>query len=182
MLTLRTSLTLLGVLCAAAVARAQDPNAQPGPVHQEMARLAGDYTTTTKFTLQPGTKPEESKGTAKLSMILGGRYLKEESEGTMMGQKFSAFKMYGFNNAAKQFEGVWTYTGGTALMTLTGKSENDGRNITWTGTYADEAGQKKTLHVVTRIVDEDNFVVSLHMDAPEKKSGPVMETAYSRKK
>jgi len=60
---------------------AQMQSAMPGPAHKQLAKRAGEYTTVTKFTAQPGATPVDSTGTAKISMILDGRFLLEEDAG-----------------------------------------------------------------------------------------------------
>ena len=43
--------------------------AQPGPIHAQLMKRAGKYTTTMTFSA-PGTESQESKGTATLKPIL----------------------------------------------------------------------------------------------------------------
>jgi hypothetical protein len=59
-------------------------DAQPGEPHQQLAKLAGEWTYTTRLAM-PGQEPMESKGTAKMMMTLDGRFLHEQSNGEMMG-------------------------------------------------------------------------------------------------
>jgi hypothetical protein len=162
---------------AAAAARA----AMPGPVHKQLARLVGDYTTVTKFYVQPGATPSESDGTAKITSVLDGRFLMEENTGNMFGQPLKGLRYYGYNNGSKQYEGIWTYTRSTGIMTLTGKSSDDGKTINWTATYDDPRG-KQTLYVVSRQLDDDHLVVELIAKNPDGKNGPTIETTYTRKK
>ncbi len=59
----------------------QMQSATPGPAHKQLAKRAGEYTTVTRFTAQPSATPVDSTGTAKISMILDGRFLLEEDAG-----------------------------------------------------------------------------------------------------
>jgi hypothetical protein len=186
-------LVLLGLLGAAATGLSQEgkdkaakaamEHAKPGPVHQQLAKRAGEYTTVAKFWFKPGDQPtEETKGTAKITSILGGRFLSEENSGTMMGQPFTALRLVGYNSATQQYEATWVFTGSTATMTLVGTSKDDGKTIHWTGTYEHEKGTKATVHVETRYLDDDRFVVELSHKAPDGSKGPTLETTYTRKK
>jgi hypothetical protein len=175
-------------LVLAATAQGQDRQAEreaamaaalPGPVHKELAKLAGEYTTVAKFTPQPGAPAMESKGTAKITVILEGRFLSEENTGSMVGVPLRGLRLTGYNSGTRQYEGCWLYTMATGIMSLTGTSKDEGRTIDWVATYTDPQGQKQTLHILNRHLDDDHFVVVLK--TPNEK-GPVLETTYSRKK
>ncbi len=176
---------LMVTALAAPLARAEErgmPPSKPGPEHERLAKLAGEYTTVSTFRAQPDAKPMESKGTATIRRILGGRFLKEESRGTFMGQPTEGVRLTGYNSPAGRYEATWVYTHSLAMMTLSGESKDDGKTIEWTGTVEQGKGQKMTLYVVTHFIDDDHFVVELHAERPGEGKGPVFETAYTRKK
>jgi hypothetical protein len=152
---------------------------QPGPVHHELAKLAGEYTTVSKFTPQPGAQAMESEGTARISVILDGRFISEENTGSMVGVPLKGFRLTGYNSGTGQYEGCWLYTMATGIMSLTGTSKDEGKTVDWVASYNDPQGQKQTLHVINRQLDAGHFVVVLKM--PNDK-GPVLETTYTRKK
>jgi hypothetical protein len=178
------------LLWAAAVAPSQDKKAkpeavgadEPGPIHKELARLAGEYHTVSKFQFKPSDEPMESMGTAKISTVLDGRFLLEENTGTQFGKPFKGLRLIGYNNAKKEYEASWTYSMSTAIMRLDGTSKDNGKTIDWTAAYTNEKGEKQTLFVSTRKIDEDQFVVELFAKTPEGKKGPTAETVYTRRK
>jgi hypothetical protein len=155
---------------------------RPGAEHQALARLAGEYDTVSKFWVKPGDAPMESKGTAKITSILDGRFILEENTGTQFGQAYKGVRLVGYNNAAKQYEATWTYTMSTGMMSLTGTRKGEGQSIEWTANYTNEKGQKQTLYVITRTVDGDRFVMELYGKTPDGKKGPSLETTYTRKR
>src|SRR5947207_14160766 len=61
-------------------------NATPAAAHARLVKLAGEYTTTTKFYMQPGAAPQETTGEARLWVTLDGRFLSEDNTGAFMGQ------------------------------------------------------------------------------------------------
>jgi hypothetical protein len=156
---------------------AMHDDAMPGPIHKHMMECVGEYTTKTTFTMPGGPPPEESTGTAHLTMSLDGRFLVENGSGTMMGEPYQATKIYGYNNGTKEFEGVWMYTMSTGMMRLVGASTDHGKTVKWKGTYKEAAGEE-TLDIVTTHVDADSFTERLS----HGEGGPVMETTYTRKK
>jgi hypothetical protein len=157
-------------------------NATPGAQHGRLAKLVGDYITVTKFFPAPGAPPMESGGEARLSMSLDGRFLIEEDTGTFAGQPSKSFKMVGYNNASKRYEGIWTYTMSTAMMTLNGTSADKGTTISLNAAWDDEGGAKKKLLIVMRQSDDDHFVVELTDRTAGPKQGPTLVTTYARKK
>jgi hypothetical protein len=181
------ALTFLPFIAAPALSqdKSDEHSARPagnaGPEHQELARLAGEYNTVTKFSMQPGAEPSTSRGTAKLTSVLDGQFLLEESAGTQFGRPIRGLRLIGYNTAAKQYEACWTYTMSNAIMTMTGTSAGEGKPIEWKASYATQKGSQ-TLSIVTRIVDADNFVVEMISKAPDGKKGPTLETTYTRKK
>jgi hypothetical protein len=155
---------------------------RPGPVHKELARLAGDYTTLTRLEVGPGAPAMESSGTAKLAMILDGRFLREENAGTSMGEPYYGMRLLGYNNGSKKYEGVWTYTMSTGVMSLSGTSPDGGKTIDLTASFDNEVGARQTLQVIQRRLDDDRFVVELKAKNPDGTEGPTLETTYTRKK
>src|SRR5262249_41271018 len=134
------ALTLLLIWSVSASAQGD-----PTPVHEHLAQFAGEFTTVSKFTMNATDKAMESSGSSKISSVMGGRFLLEESAGMMMGQKFTSVKLTGYNSLSEKFEASWVYTGSTSIMTLTGTSPDGGKTINWEGTFEMQKGQKQTL-------------------------------------
>ena len=157
-------------------------NAAPAAAHAHLGKLAGEYTTTTKFYMQPGAPPQETTGKARLWMTLDGRFLSEENTDILMGQPLKGFRMLGYNNASKRYEGIWTYSMSTAIMSLNGTSSDGGKTVTLTAVFDGEGEAKEKLSVTMRQVDDDQFVVGLSATLADGKPGPLFETTYTRKK
>src|SRR5436190_1994748 len=49
-------------------------NATPAAAHAVLGKLAGEYTTITKFDMQSGAAPQETTGEARLWVTLDGRF------------------------------------------------------------------------------------------------------------
>lgn len=152
--------------------------AQPGPVHAELMKRAGDYTTTATF-YAPGSEPEQSKGTAKLTSILGGRFLEEENSGDSFGQPSSGLRLYGYNNGSKQYEAIWIYDGSTAFLVLDGSSDDHGKTVRYSGAFLGPGGARQTLRVTITQQDADHFSVRLLGEGPGEATS-TLETVYAR--
>jgi hypothetical protein len=159
----------------------QMQSAMPGPVHSRLARRAGEYTTVTRFTAQPGAKPVDSNGTAKFSVILDGRFLLEEDAGIFMGQETKGTRLWGYDNGTSEYVSVWAYTGATGLMNLTGRSKDDGKTVNFVATFNDDGGAKQVFDVAVQELDGNRFVVGLYAKNPDGSRGAAFETTFTRK-
>jgi hypothetical protein len=175
-------LTWTAALAADDAARPAEAPGKPGAIHAALAKLAGDYTTASSFRVKPDEPATETTGKAKLTVILGGRFLQEEGTGALFGQPTAGFHLTGYNDATQQYEALWVYTGSTAMMRLFGKSPDHGKTIEWTATFESGKDEKTTLQVVTRVLDEDHFTTTLSAKNPDGSQGPTLETKYSRKR
>lgn len=147
--------------------------AMPGPLHQALAKLAGDWTYTAKLTAE-GPEPMQSTGTATMIMTLDGRFLHEQNSGSMMGMPVTGIRVLGYNNSTKKYEAVWTWTMSTGMLMMSGSSTDDGRTIVMDASYDDERGHNK-LTITMRMIDDDHFTYELK--GPEA----TMELNYTRK-
>src|SRR4051812_27745850 len=80
---------------------------QPGPQHAQMAKLAGSYTVAGKMWMDPAGPAVETKGTAEFTVILDGRYVRQDYKGSMPmgpGQEmpFTGIGLDGYDNVAKK--------------------------------------------------------------------------------
>jgi len=154
----------------------------PGPAHQKLAELAGQWTTHSKFTLA-GAPSEETDGTARISVVMGGRFLHEEAQGTMMGMPVQSAKLIGYNNGSKKYESVWTYTLGTNMMTMTGASKDAGKTIRFDAAWDNESGVREKIKITYAFADANHFTVTMGGgEMPDGSEGPEMVTTYTRKK
>lgn len=154
--------------------------AQPGVVHQDMMSRAGEYVTVTRMRPTADAEWMSSEGTASLTTAIGGRFLKENSSGTMMGQEVQSQKMWGFNNASGKIESVWTYNMSTAMLIIKGAMGEDGV-IRLEGTW-DEAAGPETVEIALWFPNADQFVIEMisHGMDEEGEAFVAMETTYTR--
>lgn len=154
--------------------------ATPGPIHAQLMKRAGDYTTVETYSM-PGVEPQQSTGTAKLKSILGGRFLEEENSGDSFGQPYAGLRLYGYNNGSKQYEAIWIYNGSTAFLVLDGTSDDNGKTVRYSGAFLGPGGERQTLRVTITQQDEDHFTVKLLGEAPGGAMS-TLETVYTRSK
>jgi hypothetical protein len=79
--------------------------ALPGEKHTWLAPLVGIWDVEMRVWPEPGVEPIVSKTlTAKREWILGGRYLREDLEGTFAGNPSNRVALLSFNNLDERFE------------------------------------------------------------------------------
>ncbi len=162
-------------------APAKTDSTKPGAPHASLAKLAGDYTRVIKFIGQTGAAAAPSSGTAKISVVLGGRFILEESADTVFGRPVEGLRLYGYNNATKQYEMVRMYTMSTGMTMMKGTSTDGGKTIDYTGD-TDTSADKMPLHARLRRVDDDQFIVTLSTVGRDGRESAFQETDYTRKK
>jgi hypothetical protein len=152
----------------------------PGPMHEMMAKTAGDWKTTIKFWMDPAGEPMVTEGTSKAEMILGGRYLKETSNSTVMGMPMEGMSITGYDNFTKEFTSIWIDNMGTGTTVAKGTYDKETKTITLHGSMVDPMTGKDTKYrQVLNIIDDNHhtFEMFVDHDGQEVKN---MEVDYTR--
>jgi hypothetical protein len=155
----------------------------PGEEHKKLEASVGTWDATVKMWMAPGTPPQESTGTAENKMALGGRFLEQHYEGTMMNQPFTGMGFTGYDLYKKQYVGTWIDSMGTAIMNTTGSADPSGKSFTFKGTMDDPmSGKKMNFKETMTMVDNDHQVFEMWAPGPDGKMFKTLEINYTRKK
>jgi hypothetical protein len=190
--TMRHLLSIILVLVAGFVAAAEQGTqpgqmpdmtlAQPGPEHQALAKLAGTWDVAAKMWMEPGKDPMESKGTAKMEVILDGRYLRQDYRGDFMGQPFTGIGIEGFDRVKNAYTSTWLDSMSTGIMHMDGTSSDGGKTITYEGDYSCPMEKRQIQgRTVTKIIDDKTFTVTMYATR-EGSEAKTMELRYTRAK
>jgi hypothetical protein len=191
---LATAVCLLGLLAAlpatadepevdqAAAMAAWEKAMTPGAFHAFFAKKAGTWQVTGKMWMAPDAEPMPSESVGKAEMILGGRYLKEEMQGTSMGMPFEGLSILGYDNITGDVTVVWYDNMGTMTTIMSGPYDEPGAPLELAGTMTDPiTGRESALRTVTTFISDDEslfeYYGSMMAGMPEFK---VMELHYSR--
>jgi hypothetical protein len=157
--------------------------ATPGENHKLMETMAGTFKAVVKTFHGPGAPPEVSEGLSVNTMVLGGRYLRQEFKGEFMGETFEGVGFMGYDNVLKKFQGVWMDSMSTAMMNGTSALDKTGKVLNGATTYTDPAtGKVKTTRDVMTLVDKDRHVSQMYEKGPDGKEFLMMEITYTRVK
>ncbi len=152
--------------------------AAPGPQHEALAQLAGNWTSTT--TSYEGPEPAVvSTGNTVKTMILGGRYLMEDTQGESMGMPFHGVGLTGYNNTTGQYEWVWYDNMSTAILFGTGGME--GNTLTCHLDYADPISKKQMKAKLTVTIESPDRHVFSWYNLADGKEVKAMGVEYVRK-
>jgi hypothetical protein len=157
----------------------------PGEPHALLAEMAGTWDTETKYWMGgPGSEPSVTKGTSKMTMILGGRFLQQEMTGEMMGMPMNGIGITGYDNFKKKYVGFWIDNMGTAMFTMEGELDKDGKTCTYWGLMDEPTTgerNKKVKYTVT-MVDNERHVFRIYDPPAYGEKDPVVEMVYTRRK
>ncbi len=155
--------------------------ATPGPQHKLYASMVGTWNTKTKSWMDPTQPPMESGGSCEHTMLLGGRFLRQECTGDMMGQPFTGIGLNGYDNHTHKYVSTWMDSMGTGIYFFEGTSSEDGKTITQLSSYDDPLEGHMKLRAVTTIVDENSHIFEMFSTGKSGKEARMMEIAYTRK-
>jgi hypothetical protein len=154
---------------------------RPGPGHRALEHFVGNWKAEVKCWMEPGASPHVSKGTAKGSWIMKGRFLQEDFEGEMMGQPFQGRSVLGYDNVKQSFSSVWISDMQTSMFFTEGKGENGNQVITLEGTSSCPATERTDIpmRIVLRVLGPNKHTFEMFDDSREENA-KTMEITYTR--
>ena len=168
------------IACAAAAllvpaAMAQQPP-KPGPEHERLKRLEGTWEATIKM------GDQESKGTMKYKMALGGLWLASEFEGEFGGMKFQGRGLSTYDATKKKYIEVWADSMSTTPMLMEGTYDKEGKVLTATGEGPGMDGPSTKYKSTLERKDDDTMVMTMSTAGKDGKGNVMMTITYKRKK
>jgi Protein of unknown function (DUF1579) len=157
--------------------------ATTGPQHAMLSKMAGEWTATVKYQMDPSQPWQEATGTSVVTSLMDGRYIQETNTSTMMGMPFSGMGITGYDNVIGKYVSTWIDNMGTGIMTSAGTADASGKVITWTGTMSDPiTGKPAKARMVTTLIDDNHHTFEMYSVPPgAKKEMKTMTIDYMRK-
>ena len=157
--------------------------AAPGEHHAQLKALAGSWKTVVKSWEGPG-EPKVSEGTCESTLMMDGRYLKEEYTGDFGGMPFQGIGITGYDNIKKKYVSSWVDNFGTGIMESEGTIDPAKKVITYHSKMPDPmnpmSGKMVPVKMTTRIVDDGSHIFTMYGNR-EGKEVRQMEITYTRK-
>lgn len=157
----------------------------PGDAHKALEQFVGEWDAATRMWVEgPQKPPMESSGTSSSTMVLGGRFLRQDFSGQMMGMPFTGVGFTGYDNFKKKYVGSWMDSMSTSLATMEGTFDTAGKVLTTWGKMDEPmTGEKdKTIKYVLRILSPDKHVFEAYDLVGTKSEFKAFEITYTRRK
>jgi len=154
----------------------------PGSAHKGLDALVGDWNMEVKLWMDPAAPPTVTKGTAKSTWAMKGRFVQQEFNGEFMGKPFRGLSFTGYDNTKGKYDSVWIDDMHTAMYTFEGDAAEGGKVITLEGKYdCPLTGEKdKASKEIYRIISRDKHIFEMH-DPSKGANSKTMEITYTRK-
>lgn len=153
---------------------------EPGPQHKNLGRFDGYYEFTAKAWPAPGQNPTEMKGSSRLRMVLGARFLQERMTADLMGAPFEGIGFTGFDTTKNKYVSTWTDSMSTFVTMLEGTETNNGDVLTFTGTSPNAAGGVDRLRLVWTYRDKDHHDSEMFITGADAKEYKAFEFHYTK--
>ena len=148
--------------------------------HRDLAALAGRWRGTTRTWLDPSAPPEETSTTARIEPILGGRFVRIEYRGTVMGKPHCGEMLLGYEPDRRLFSAAWvdSFHSSPGMMVSTGERGGDGA-VSVLGSY-EGGGERWGWRTVLRVSGSDELVIEAFNVAPDGTEYPAVSSVLGR--
>ena len=146
---------------------------KPGPEHEVLKKMVGDWTLTMNF------GGMESKGTVVYKMDLGGLWLSSTLESELFGAKYSGRGMDSYDPTRKKYVGVWIDSMGTSPLLMEGTYDKEKKTLTMTGDGPGMDGKPTKFKSVSVTPDDDTINFRMYIGDGKE---PAFTIVYKRKK
>ena len=155
----------------------------PGAQHAMLGSMAGTWSFTMTFWMEPGAPPQTATGTAERTMAFDGRVLEERVSSDIMGMPFQGVGHTGYDNVTGEWWSTWMDNMGTGVILMKGTVDEETHTATWEGEMSDPmAGGKRPMKIVMRHEGPDKEVSEFYGPNPAGGGEMVktMEIVYER--
>ena len=151
-----------------------------GPEHEMLKQFEGTWRARVQMYMDGAVN--ESEGTMTNSLVLDGRFLRQDFESEFMEHPFRGLGYWGYDRASKQWITSWMDTWNTGMM-VSEKGSYDAAARTWTidAKYTNpETGKKETHREVIKLIDADEHVMDMFMVDDAGNATKSMTITYTR--
>lgn len=142
---------------------------KPAPEHKNIQPLVGTFDAELNFLMEPGGKPEVSKGVSRNRWIMGDKFLQTDFEGTMAfaGAEFpfKGMGILGYDKMTGRYNMMWIDSLSTTMITSTGTPGENAKEISVSGTAVSPMGEAAMTHVF-KVESNDRHVLEFWQGVP----------------
>ncbi len=154
---------------------------QPSLGHEVLKKFVGKWDIEMRVWMDPSQPPAVSKGYSEAELVLGGRFVEHEFEGSLMGMPYEGEGFMGYDNNRKLFNSVWVSTMETGMHVARGSLNQDGTILTLIGEMDEPMSGEmgKTYRQQYHFKGDDSIVFQIH-EILYGEPFKVMELEYTR--
>ncbi len=152
----------------------------PGEAHAGLAEMAGEWRYTVTLWEDPKGEPTVVNGVSLKTMIMGGRFLREELTGEFRGQPFKGYGVTGYDNVTGEYVAVWLDNMGTGIHFYSGEETGPDERTYHSTAHDPISGKEIASRSVGRTIDRDNHVFKSYMTHPDGDEFLHMQVDYTR--
>jgi hypothetical protein len=156
----------------------------PGPEHEKLACLAGEWITHTKIWTSPDATPIDSPpGIHKGEMIFDGRFILFTQTGEMMDMQMEGMGVLGFDKFRQVYQMFWIDNSATPIYIANGTADTTGNVITLLGKVDDMlTGERdKDVKWIYRFESDDEFIFEMWDTTGDGEFYKSFEITYTKK-
>jgi hypothetical protein len=169
-----TILGLVSCVALAGICLAQE-FPKPGPEHEKLAQLVGEWDATMEMAGQ------KSKCTATYKSICGGMWIASDFQGELGGMKFQGHGIDGYDLKKKKYVGTWVDSLESSPMTFEGDYDAKTKQLVLIGESAGPDGKPQKFKNVIDHKDKDHFTFKMYMVGADGKDTLAFTIEYVRK-
>lgn len=170
--------TMMGIVFASLAGAQEADFPPPGPEHDRLKKMAGEWDTVTKSPMQSG----ETKGHQTAKMDVGGYFLFTDYKGEMMGKPFHGRGVTGYDSFQKKYVGAWVDSMSPAIYHIEAGFNESGNEFHEYMTGPGPDGKMMRFRSVIKLIDADHMHMAMFVPGPDGKEMQMMEIAFTRKK
>lgn len=156
---------------------------KPGQHHAFLQRFVGDWTTEFRITMTGMETPVET-GSATFDWLMEGRWIRQQSTGSMMGMPMQTHSILGYDNFKQSYVASTVWTIDTAMHYAEGDLDPATNALLLYGTLDEylTGEHDKMVKTVWRFPSQDRMVMEVHDLPIGENNTQVVEVVYTRKK
>jgi hypothetical protein len=157
------------------------PVPKPGPEHEIFEQDLGVWDATVETVMEPGGKPNVSKGVETNTLLGGGLWMISDFQSEFLGAPFQGHGVTGYDPTKKKYVGTWVDSMSTGLTITEGTYDPQTKTMTARFEGPGPDGTMMKMRTVSQWKDDNTRVFTMYSPAGRSEEFAVMKITYKRR-